>query len=408
MRRLGAAALGLGLLSAVPGAGSGAAEPWLDRAPETIRIATFNVHLARKGAGVLLREIEQGSAQIDAIAEIILRVRPDILLLNELDRDPAHRALVLFAERLRVGVAGLPGLDYPFLLQEPVNTGVPSGRDLEGDGRVGGPNDAYGFGFFPGQFAMAVLSRYPIDYDRLRSFQRFLWSALPGADRPVNVDGTPYHPDAVWRALRLSSKSLWDVPIRLPGGAVLHLLASHPTPPVFDGPEDLNGRRNGDEIRLLTALIHGARWLIDDHGKAGGLRPGDAFVVAGDLNADPVDGEARRDAITALLADPRLQDAHPQSRGAARAAVQSGGANAAQRGPAGEDTADWRDNPGPGNLRADYVLPSAGLTVTGAGVFWPTPDSPLARLVAMGRPPASSDHRLVWVDVRAPRRAGEP
>ena len=27
----------------------------------------------------------------------------------------------------------------------------------------------------------------------------------------------------------------------------------------------------------------------------------------------------------------------------------------------------------PGNMRVDYVLPSAGLTVTGAGVFWPAP-----------------------------------
>ena len=30
----------------------------------------------------------------------------------------------------------------------------------------------------------------------------------------------------------------------------VHFLVSHPTPPVFDGPEDRNGPRNYDEIRF--------------------------------------------------------------------------------------------------------------------------------------------------------------
>jgi hypothetical protein len=39
---------------------------------------------------------------------------------------------------------------------------------------------------------------------------------------------------------RLSSKSHWDVPIVI-GRKTVHFLVSHPTPPVFDGPEDRNG-----------------------------------------------------------------------------------------------------------------------------------------------------------------------
>ncbi|MFQ5566429.1 MAG: endonuclease/exonuclease/phosphatase family protein [Paracoccaceae bacterium] len=400
MRALRALVLGLAL------AGQAQAEPWLDRAPGTIRVATFNAGLVRKGAGMLVREMERGSVQIDAVAEIILRVRPDILVLNKFDRDPAHRALTGFAERLRAGVAGLAGLDYPFLYQGPVNTGLPSGHDLDGDGYRRGPRDAFGYGRFPGQYGMALMSRYPIDYDRLRGFRRFRWADLPGADRPLNTDGTPYHPDPVWRDLRLSSVSLWDVPVTLPGGVVLHILASHPTPPVFDGPEDFNGRRNADETRLLLGLVDGADWLVDDRGQGGGLGPGDLFVVAGDLNADPFDGEARRGAIAALLAHPSVQDPMPESAGGTQAAL-SGGANAGHRGPAAQDTADWRDAPGPGNLRVDYVLPSAGLEITGSGVFWPTAASPLAHLIAKdptgGRRPVSSDHRLVWVDILAGR-----
>ena len=132
------------------------------------------------------------------------------------------------------------------------------------------------------------------------------------------------------------------------------------------------------------------------------MRAGDLFVVAGDLNADPFDGEARREAIGALLSHPRVQDPKPASAGGAEAAL-LGGANAGQLGPPGQDTADWRDVPGPGNMRVDYVLPSIGLQIAGSGVFWPEADSPLARLIAKdpkgGRRPASSDHRMVWVDI---------
>ena len=59
------------------------------------------------------------------------------------------------------------------------------------------------------------------------------------------------------------------------------------------------------------------------------------------------------------------------------------------------DTADF-DDEAPGNLRVDYVLPSAGLEIAGAGVFWPIEGEPGAALID------ASDHRLVWVDVTLP------
>ncbi len=401
-------AASLGLVLAGPGRGAEpeAESPWEARAPGSVRVAAFNASMARRGAGLLAQEIAKGSAQVEAVAEIVLRVRPDILVLFEFDRDPAHLALSRFAELLRAGKGNgtgqAPGLDYPFLYQGPVNSGVPSGHDLDRDGRRGGRADAFGYGSFPGQDGMAVLSRFPIDHAAVRGFGRFLWADLPDADRPLNPDGTPFHPDETWRAMRLASKSLWDVPVTLPGGAALHVLATYPTAPVFDGPEDRNGRRNADEIRQLTGLIEGAAWLVDDSGRAGGLPGGAAFVAAGDLNADPFDGEARRGAILALLGHARVQDPRPASAGGEPAAAAQGGANAGHEGPAALDTADWRDAGGPGNLRVDYVLPSAGLEVTGAGVFWPPPGHPLAPLVAGGRDVASSNHRLVWVDILPP------
>ncbi|MFH0983033.1 MAG: endonuclease/exonuclease/phosphatase family protein, partial [Planctomycetota bacterium] len=160
----------------------------------------------------------------------------------------------------------------------------------------------------------------------------------------------------------------------------------HPTPPVFDGVEDQNGRRNFDEIRLWADYIAGgdrAAYLVDDQGRRGGLAPEASFVILGDLNADPVKGERAygRAAIDQLLKLPRVQDPQPRRPGIAEAP-----------GPQSSElfkTADFG--------RLDYVLPSADLRVVAAGVFWPQPGDPLHRLVA--DPDPSSDHRLVWVDI---------
>ena len=101
----------------------------------------------------------------------------------------------------------------------------------------GAPDDAFGFGFFPGQFGMVVYSRYPIDPLGVRTFQLFRWKDMPG-----NLIPQPfYSPDEV-EILRLSSKSHWDLPVRIEGKTV-HFLVSHPTPPVFDGPRTGNGTR---------------------------------------------------------------------------------------------------------------------------------------------------------------------
>ena len=396
----GAARAGLGAALAAWLAAGTAAAVAPERPGGALRVAQFNAALVRTGAGVLVHDLARGDdPQVAAVVEIIQRVRPDILLINELDRDPQGRALALLRDRLARPTGDLPGIDYPHALQPPQNTGHPSGRDLDGDGRVAGPGDAWGWGRFPGQYAMALVSRLPIR--GWRSYARLKWAAMPGARRPRGPDGTPFHPDPVWRALRLSSKTHLLAEIALPGGRGLHLLAAHPTPPVFDGPADRNGRRNADEIRLIRAILDGADWLVDDSGRPGGLAPGAAVVVAGDLNADPTDGDGIRAAIAALLAHPRLQDPRPASPGGAAA----GRALAPDlSGDPALHTADWSNPPdGPGNLRVDYVLPGAGLEVVGAGVAWPAPDSPLARLTSRraGRL-TSSDHRLVWVDILPP------
>ena len=361
-----------------------AAQPLaLEKPNGTVRVATFNASLARKGAGVLIADIGKRDPQVLAVAEILRLVRPDIVLINELDYDADGIAVRAFMDLL---AAGPDVLDLPHHHAGPVNTGVPSRLDLDRDGRTMGPGDALGFGRFPGQYGMAVLSRFELG--PVRTFQNLLWSTVPWAEEPISPDGTPWYTDMAWEMLPLSSKSHWDVTVALPDGRALHVLASHPTPPVFDGPEDRNGLRNAAEIRFWVDYIEGAEWPVDDDGVAGGLADGADFVILGDLNADPLRGDGRRETIAALLGHSLVQDTEPTSPGATAA------------GRPG-DTADWPEQNGPGNMRVDYALPSRSLSVTGSGVFWPAPDDPLAQLVqSKGRDHTSSDHRLVWVDFR--------
>jgi len=364
--------------------------------PAIVRIATFNASLNRAAPGALIRDLTTpDNSQAQRIAAIVQHVRPDILLINEFDYDAHGEALRLFRTnylgRAQVGEAHI---DYPYAYSAPVNTGMPAGFDLNRDGRIDASGqDALGFGFFPGQYGMLVLSRYPIEAANVRSFQHFLWRDMPGALLPDDW----YSPEAL-AVLPLSSKSHWDVPIRI-GKRVLHVLASHPTPPAFDGPEDRNGRRNHDEIRLWVDYLtpRDSRYLYDDAGARGGLRGRD-FVILGDLNADPLDGDSRSDALRELLAHPRVQrTAAPASAGASEAARVQGGANDRHRGPAGNDTADFDDR-AVGNLRVDYVLPSRTLPVCDSGVFWPTVNDPL-RPLSGPADASSSDHHLVWMDV---------
>lgn len=338
---------------------------------EPLRVASFNAELSRDGPGVLLGDIVKGDAQVDAVVAVIAAAAPDILGLQSIDYDLNGAALQALARRLEDA-----GQSYPYRFAGPPNSGVRTGLDMDGDGRSDSARDTQGFGRFTGQGGMAVLSRYPILQDELRDFSDLLWRDLPGASMPEQ-DGAPFPSEKVQAIQRLSSVAHWDVPVKTPGG-VLHLLTFHATPPVFDGPEDRNGLRNRDELRLWQVYL------------SGGLpqpAPG-AFVILGDANIDPADGDGRPDGIRALLSDGQVIDPQPRS---------AGGLVHADPGHTGDPALDTVAFDGPGNLRVDYVLPAATLKVLDAGVIWPAPDAPFAETVRQ-----ASRHRLVWVDLALP------
>lgn len=365
-----------------------------------MRFATFNASLFGEAEGELAERLRgRKDEQLQRVAAVLQVIRPDVVLINEFDYDPTGRAPQDFIfNYLMRPQFGLDGIRYRYHYAAPVNTGIASPFDLNRDGKVEGPGDAWGYGSFSGQYGMLVLSRYPIDEKKLRTFRRFRWQDMPDALLPIHPSGHPWYSQTMLRWFPLPSKSLWDIPVWTRAGHV-HFIAAHPTPPVFDGSEDRNGRRNHDEIRLIADYVSGdpqrADYIYDDQGVRGGL-PADArFVIAGDMNADPLDGDSYDGAIHQLLDHPRIDGSvAPASEGASESSHRLGGGNLTHRGDAENDTGVFGDPPG--NLRVDYVLPSREMVIVDSGVYWPLSTDAGAHLLD------ASDHRLVWVDVDVP------
>lgn len=368
-------------------------------AQTTARFATFNLEDLRSEdlAG-------PGSARARRLAEVIQRIAPNIILINEIAYDgpgspgfdpeagPGRNGQ-RFADLLADPQApGLPALRYRAFMA-PVNTGVPSGLDLNNDGRIvttpppaatpsSDPEaraygeDCWGFGLFPGQYGMALLvdERLTILTDEIRTFRLLPWDYVPGAFLPQTTEGKPWFDEQEKAVARLSSKSHWDVPVQFPGGRIIHVLCSHPTPPAFDGPEQRNARRNHDEIRFWSDYISSAAYLVDDRDRQGGLDRRASFVILGDLNADPDEGQSYKQPIeTALKGCERISFAFtPVSE-------------TQWLGLDPDDTAMFK-------LRTDYLLPSRNLEVIRGGVWRPAPEAP----------DWPSDHFPVWAEVSIP------
>jgi len=82
---------------------------------DEVRFATFNASLNRSSEGQLVRDLsDRDDAQAQAVAEIIQRTRPDVLLINEFDYDARERAAELLQDNyLSVGQGGADAIEYP-------------------------------------------------------------------------------------------------------------------------------------------------------------------------------------------------------------------------------------------------------------------------------------------------------
>lgn len=332
---------------------------------DTLRVATYNADLSAPGPGLLLHDLRETDLppQRAAAVAVIAALDADVIVLTGIDYDLRAEALSVLALRLKT--AGQP---YPYRLTLRPNTGVPTGRDLDRNGQLGEARDAQGWGRFAGEGGIAVLSRLPFGPD-IRDFSGFLWADLPGNLMPED--------DPARDIQRLHTTGAYEVPVILPDGRSLRLLAFYASPPIFDGPEDRNGRRNHDEAAFWLRLLNGDLvWPP----------PARPFILLGQTSLDPMDGEGRPEALRALLSHPALQD--PAPRGT------HGRNDPEHSGDAALDTALYN---GLGGLRVEVILPSADLTARGAGVLWPPDIDPMAATLS-----TASRHSPLWVDLALP------
>ncbi|WP_042060925.1 endonuclease/exonuclease/phosphatase family protein [Aeromonas allosaccharophila] len=440
-----AAAISLGMLAGCNSDNdSKAADPM-------VRFATFNLSFDRTAAGMLtgelaltrteqdalLARLAEGSLsgatetkaknvqQIRNVAEIIQRTRPDVFLLNEFDNDGKGEStadLKAFNDNYLAHAqhAEVTAISYPVMQNFATNTGLQSGYDLNLDGKTTA-DDAWGFGNYHGQYAFAVMSKYPIDTKQIRTFQKFKWKDMPGEQNPIIDDcnnpklqipasrqcGDAWYSDAAWQQYPLSSKNHADVPVLIKtekGEEVIHFLISHPTPPIFANAARHTVKHNRAEIAFWNDYVKGLNYMTDDQGTKGGLKQNAKFVIAGDLNADPLTGDGDLSAIQDLLNNPLMNQAITNGT---LIPVSEGGPECVSKGA---DCKRNLDRPNPERitnssvLQLDHVIPSANLNAVKSGVFWPASFEAGYHLVydaklgiAKG---VSSDHRMVWVDLK--------
>jgi hypothetical protein len=311
--------------------------------------------------------------------------------------------------------ADLEPIEYPFFESYATNTGLKSGLDLNNDGKVN-QFDAWGFGRYHGQYAFALMSQYEIDSEKTRTFQTFKWKDLEGASNPTITicDGSQripagmkcgdqWYSDEAWQQVRLSSKNHVDAPIIIPtanGNEIVHLLMSHPTPPVFDPGK--NKALNAAEVEFWNHYIQGKEFIYDDNGKIGGLSDDSQFVIMGDLNLETLAGDGHSEVMQALHNNPLVNQS--VSNGELYPTSNAGIEHAKDKN---------LNHPKPERITStfglgvDYALPSANIEVVNSGIYWASSHEEGRKLFNDSRigkygdgKSISSDHRMVWIEAK--------
>ena len=286
--------------------------------------------------------------QVMVAAKIIKRFTPDVLSINEMQADTA--APRAFIENfLKKGEAPV---DYPFSYIGETNSGVRTGLPQ--------PFDYKGYGSFKGQYGIACLSKFRMDFEAIKNYKDVPWGAMP-----LNYCGEMGCPED----FPLWSTAFLDIPVDI-NGTVVHFLLLHPTVPLRNY---MNLRRNADQLRFLERYISG-----QDAPGVPALKNDAPFVIMGDLNADPEEGLGTCEVIRKFLNNGNIT-----GNGQAQKTFLEGGG------------AGWPsfDRPGLLEARLDYILPSKRhFVLKEFHVFRPkgTPWWPVAR--------RASDHFFIYAD----------
>ncbi|WP_019616941.1 endonuclease/exonuclease/phosphatase family protein [Psychromonas ossibalaenae] len=458
LKTAAAAAISVALLAGCNDETTTITNPVEPTEPTNVRFATYNLSFDRSTfeqlvaemqitaseqealmtkwfAGTLTDEelkVAEKVIQIRNVAAVIQTERPAVLMMGEFNNDgqgenqdaiKGFRLNYLAVPQNGLGTTStekkmLEPIQFAYAENFSTNTGLLSEFDLDRDGTVALPGDAWGFGFYHGQYAFGLLSQYPIDTANIRTFQDFKWKDMPGETNPTITNcedennpipdgmkcGDEWYTAEAWAQKPLSSKNHVDAPILIPtedGVKTVHLLLSHPTPPVFDTVTENNKLLNRAEIDFWNDYVANSDYIYDDAGVKGGLGLDASFVVMGDLNADPESGDGFLDSIQNLINHERV---NVQATDGVYAPNSFGSTECVADGDCDYSTYPDRITSTFG-LRVDHAIPSVDLNIIDSGVFWPATFEENRLLMNDDRvgkygngKDISSDHRLVWID----------
>jgi hypothetical protein len=238
-----------------------------------------------------------------------------------------------------------------------------------------------GWGEFEGRFNTAVISRFPILRDQARIVTDVAWEDLPDnkialMKQQTNIDVPAGFP--------LFEKGLHVVPVQI-GAQVLHLVLLHTVSPAFD---PINPYRNYDELRGLKLFLDGQLPGVEP------LPPEAKFIVIGDLNADPDDGDGLSGAIQQVLEHPSLVAWMPEGAGTKG---NNGKYNTYLSGCGNDDGMIPPDPTLKFQMQLDYMLPSSTVgQPLGGEIFFPDfeTDKDAYDLACN-----ASDHRLLSMEL---------
>lgn len=287
MRKIlvGTASLSLGALLVLPataafavptGPGDRAEAPTQLFSDSSLRVATIQANLTADASGGLEAKLMGGTnPQAAQIADSISEADADVVVLTNMDAEQG--AVDAFKDQyLNNEADDRTDIDYQYSYLAVGSKGLQSGADLNADGVIGSAEDAWGQGAFEEQGSVVVLSKYPVDEEKITAVSKLKWQDVEN-DQLHHTDLS----GVLAASIPVMNTGLWDIPLEV-GGQQVHVVATQTEP--VDANQGYSQARHGDELKVISDYLAGKDYVHTDQGRQAEGVGDEKFVVAGALD----------------------------------------------------------------------------------------------------------------------------
>ena len=262
---------------AVPtGPGDRAQAPTQQLSESSLRVATIQANLTAQSSGGL-EEMLMGGTNMQAtqVADSISAANADVVVLTNMDAEQG--AVETFKNQYLNNIADdRTDVDYQYSYLAVGSKGMQSGADLNADGVIGSAEDAWGQGAFEEQGSVVVLSKYPVDEEKISAVSKLKWQDVEN-DQLHHTDLS----GVLAASIPVMNTGLWDIPIEYRGQQV-HVVATQ-TEPEHENHE-FSHARHEDELKVIAGYLAGKDYVHTDAGRQAEGVGDEKFVIAGALD----------------------------------------------------------------------------------------------------------------------------